>query len=578
MRYSRMLIPTLKEVPADAQVQSHILMLRAGMIRKLAAGIYTYLPLALRSIRKVETIVREELNRSGAQELLMPMVQPSEIWESSGRWNQYGPELLRIKDRKGGEFCLGPTHEEVITHLFSNEIKSYRQLPINLYQIMDKFRDEIRPRFGLMRGREFIMKDAYSFHINKEDALESGYKVMYDAYTRIFTRCGLKFRAVEADTGAIGGNYSHEFQVLASSGEDTILACDACEYSANVEKAESKYEMTGEVEPGSAEVVEVHTPNQRTIDEISAFLKVGPEKLIKTLIYHDDDGKFYAICLRGDEELNELKLKNHLGVNAVYAAEEADILKQTGAPVGFAGPVGMKLPVICDFSVKTVADGVTGANKKDYHFTGVNRGRDFEPIAWADLRCAKDGEGCPRCDGGILHEYKGIEVGQTFYLGKKYSSKMKAVVQDENGKDVAVEMGCYGIGVSRTVASAIEQNHDDKGIIWPLPIAPFAVEILPVMMKDDAVREAGEKLYGELLELGIEVLLDDRTERPGIKFNDADLLGIPIRITIGKKSLKDGNVEFKLRRSQDVELIPLTDIVTKVQDTIAALMAECSGE
>ena len=578
MRYSRMLIPTLKEVPADAQVQSHILMLRAGMIRKLAAGIYTYLPLALRSIRKVERIVREELNRTGAQELLMPMVQPGEIWESSGRWSQYGPELLRIKDRKGGDFCLGPTHEEVITHLFANEIKSYRQLPINLYQIMDKFRDEIRPRFGLMRGREFIMKDAYSFHIDKEDALESGYKVMYDAYTRIFTRCGLKFRAVEADTGAIGGNYSHEFQVLASSGEDTILACDKCEYSANVEKAESIVEKETEVEPGNAELAEVHTPNQRTIEEISAFLKVGPEKLIKTLIYHDDAGEFYAVCLRGDEELNELKFKNHLGVTAVYPAEEADILKRTGAPVGFAGPVGMKLPVICDHSVKTVADGVTGANKKDYHLTGVNRGRDFEPVAWADLRCAKAGEGCTRCEGGTLHEYKGIEVGQTFYLGQKYSSKMKAVVQDENGKDVAVEMGCYGIGVSRTVAAAIEQNHDDKGIIWPLPIAPFAVEVLPVMMKDDAVREAGEKIYNDLLAKGVEVLLDDRNERAGIKFNDADLLGIPIRITIGKKSLKNGQVEFKLRRSQDMELVGLEDIVDKVQETLETLMAECSGE
>jgi len=578
MRYSQLLIPTLKEMPSDAQVTSHILMLRAGMIRKVAAGIYTYLPLGLRSIRKAEKIIREEMNRAGAQELLLPMVQPSELWEKSGRWQKYGPELLRIKDRKGGDFCLGPTHEEVITALFANEVSSYRQLPLNLYQIQTKFRDEVRPRFGLMRGREFIMKDAYSFHTTKEDCLRE-YKVMYETYSRIFRRFGLEFRAVEADTGAIGGSRSHEFQVLAQSGEDLILSCDHCSYSANIEMAETPgLDQAENSAMPVAEMREVHTPDQRTIEEVAKFLGVNAWDLCKTLIYHDEEGRFYAVCVRGDCDINEMKLSRALGAGTLFLADDADIEKATGAPVGFAGPVGLKIPVIADLSVQGMKNFVTGANRKDYHLIGVNLGRDLNIERFADIRLAKEGEHCPRCGEGRYRAFRGIEVGQVFYLGKKYSDPMGAVVLDDKGASVACEMGCYGIGVGRSVAAAIEQNHDENGIVWPIPLAPFHVHLTPVLLKDQAIRETAEKLANELESRGVEVLLDDRDERPGVKFKDADLLGLPIRITVGKAGLEQGAVEFKLRKGGPVEMVPLDRVVARVKDTIRDLFAQCDPD
>lgn len=579
MRYSQLMIPTLKEAPSDARIASHVLMLRAGMIRKLSSGIYIYLPLGLMAIRKVENIVREEMNRAGAQELLMPMVQPGEIWEESGRWNQYGPELLRLKDRKGADFCLGPTHEEVITRLFANEISSYRQLPINLFQIQDKFRDEIRPRFGIIRGREFIMKDAYSFHLTEEDCFRE-YKVMHETYSRIFTRCGLDFRSVEADTGAIGGSRSHEFQVLAQSGEDLILSCGNCNYSANAEMAETaappeirvtEKEKTAETEP----LTEVATPDKRTIEEVSEFLDVKPTDLCKTLIYFDDENKFYAVCIRGDCDVNEMKLRNALGVNAVYLAMDEDIEKITGAPVGFAGPVGLKIPVIADSTVENMRNFVTGANKADAHIVGVNLDRDVTIDRFADLRLAREGEICPRCGKGRYRAYRGIEVGQVFYLGAKYSGAMGASVLDEKGQSAPCPMGCYGIGITRTVAASIEQNHDENGIIWPMPLAPFEVHITPVAQNDEAISEMAEKIHSELTARGVGVLLDDRDERAGVKFKDADLLGMPIRLTVGKKGLKRGAVEFKLRRSDKVEMAPVDKLVARVKDTIRNLMAEC---
>jgi len=582
MRYSKMMIPTLKEVPSDAQVISHVLMLRSGMIRKMAAGIYIYLPLALRSIRKVEKIVREELNKAGSQELLLPMVQPGEIWEKSGRWAKYGPELLRLKDRKGGEFCLGPTHEEVITTLFANEYKSYKQLPVSLYQIQTKFRDEMRPRFGLMRGREFIMKDAYSFHTDVEDCMRE-YKQMYDVYNRIFKRCGLEFRAVEADTGAIGGSTSHEFQVLAGSGEDLILSCDNCSYSANVEMAETGSDkddtpMLKSEEINLEAIEEVETPGKKSIDDVAEFLEITAQDLCKTLIYFDETNKYYAVCIRGDHDINEMKLARALGVADINLAPDEDIYKASGSPVGYVGPVGMKLPVIADTTVQSMRNFVTGANKKNTHLVGVNLDRDVNVERFVDIRLAKEGEHCPRCGKGIYKAFRGIEVGQVFYLGTKYSEALGANVLDENGESITCPMGCYGIGITRTVASAIEQNHDDNGIIWPIPIAPFHVHLVPIMMKDQATREVAENIYNELISRGVEVLLDDRSERPGVKFKDADLLGLPIRITIGKKGIEKKEVELKLRRGGETEWVPMDKLVARVKDEIRDLYAECNPE
>ena len=567
MRYSQYLLSTLKETPADAEVVSHQLMMRAGMIRKVAAGIYSYLPLGLRSIRKVEQIVREEMNRAGAIELLMPMVVPAELWQESGRWEQYGKELLRIKDRKDAAFCLGPTHEEVITDIVRREVRSYRQLPLNLYQIQSKFRDEIRPRFGLMRGREFIMKDAYSFDANEAGA-DVAYDKMYQAYRRIFERCGLRFRAVEADTGNIGGSSSHEFMVLADSGEDAIVSCDSCEYAANVEKAEVREPRTTAPTPTPTQtLLKVATPARRTIEEVAEFLKASPEQLIKTLIMQTDVGETVVVLLRGDRELNDIKLCRLLGCNEVELASEERVKQVTGAPTGFAGPVGLKARILADFEVRSMVDAITGANEVDAHYTGVACGRDFTVETFADLREAVAGDFCPRC-AGKLEVWRGIEVGHVFKLGTKYSSALDATFLDAQGQEQVLFMGCYGIGIGRTVAAAIEQNHDDNGIIFPMPLAPFQVIVTMVNPNDEQVNQAADGLYTELLGLGIEVLLDDRDERPGSKFKDADLLGIPLRVTVGARGLKEGALEVQERRSGQREMIPVAEVGAVVAERV----------
>ena len=576
MRYRQMLLITRKEAPSDAQSISHILMERTGMIRKLSAGLYNYYPLMVRSIRKVEAIIREELNRAGAQEVLMPAVQPAALWERSGRWDQYGPELLRFRDRKGNEYCYGPTHEEVITDIVANEVNSYKQLPLNLYQIQTKFRDEIRPRFGLMRGREFIMKDAYSFDTCPEAAKKS-YWTMFEAYNRIFTRCGFAFRPVAADTGNIGGTLSHEFQVLADTGEDAIVSCSHCDYAANVEKAESRLPVVEEPDPASfLPLEEVHTPNRKSIEEVSGFLGVPPTDLAKTLIYFDDQERFYAVVIRGDLEVNELKLKNVLGAVAVYPADEKDIAGRAGVPVGFIGPVkGMELPVICDLSLKSMRNGVTGANKADYHLRNFNPGRDIpgQP-QWADVRQVRGGEPCPRCEEGHLVLQRGIEVGHVFFLGTKYSAPMGATFLDEDGLDKPAAMGCYGIGVTRTVAAAIEQHHDEDGICWPMPLAPMQVIITPILYKDE-MKDVADRLYADLLSRGVEVLLDDRDERAGVKFKDADLLGFPLRIVVGDRKLKEGLVEMYDRREKRRFDVPLAQAVEETLAFIRSAMDAC---
>jgi prolyl-tRNA synthetase len=566
MRYSQYFIPTVKETPSDAEVISHQLMLRAGMIRKLAAGIYNYLPLGLRSIRKVENIVREEMNRAGAIELLMPSVQPAELWQESGRWQQYGKELLRFKDRKDAEFCMGPTHEEVITDLVRREIRSYRQMPINLYQIQGKFRDEIRPRFGLMRGREFIMKDAYSFDVDSA-AADQSYDKMYQAYRRIFERCGLRFRAVEADTGSIGGSSSHEFMVLADSGEDAIVSCTSCQYAANMEKAEARdVAVLEHADPRPLE--QVATPDKKSIEDVAAFLNVHPSTMVKTLILLADDEPVVAL-LRGDHELNEIKLKNLLGCNELEMAPDEVVTKVTGAPVGFAGPMGLKARIVADLAVQGMKNFVTGGNAKDVHLKNVNLERDVTVSAFADLRNIVLGDPCPRCESGKLEIWRGIEVGHVFKLGTKYSKALKASYLDADGKEQIIFMGCYGIGIGRTVAACIEQNHDDNGIIFPLPIAPFHCIVSALNMKEEIVRDNAEAIYADLAAAGVEVLLDDRDERPGFKFKDADLIGIPLRIVVGSKHLVDGKVELKHRRSGEVELLPVAEAVAKVKAAVA---------
>jgi len=566
MRYSQYFIPTVKETPSDAEVISHQLMLRAGMIRKLAAGIYNYLPLGLRSIRKVEAIVREEMNRAGAIELLMPSVQPAELWKESGRWEFYGKELLRFHDRKDAEFCMGPTHEEVITDLVRKEIRSYRQMPINLYQIQGKFRDEIRPRFGLMRGREFIMKDAYSFDVN-ETAADESYAKMYKAYRRIFERCGLKFRAVEADTGSIGGTFSHEFMVLADSGEDAIVSCSACEYAANMEKAESR--RAAAVEHADPRPLErVSTPGKKSIEEVAEFLKVDPSKVVKTLVLVADNEPVVAL-LRGDYDLNDIKLKHVLGANDIEMASDEVVQNVTGAPTGYAGPIGLKVRVVADLSVQGMHNFVVGANEADMHLKNVNLDRDFKVATFADIRNVVLGDPCPRCESGTLEIWRGIEVGHVFKLGTKYSEALKATYLDADGKEQVIFMGCYGIGVGRTVAACIEQNHDENGIIFPIPIAPFHCIVSVIGVKDEAVNEAAKNIYEELQQAGVEVLLDDRDERPGFKFKDADLIGIPLRIVVGAKALANGNVELKERRGGEVQVIPVAEAVEKVKTTVA---------
>ncbi|MCX5845736.1 MAG: proline--tRNA ligase [Deltaproteobacteria bacterium] len=555
MRYSEIFLPTIREVPSDAEIISHQLMIRTGMIRKLTSGIYTYLPLGYRVIQKVEKIIREEMNRAGAQEISMPTIQPRELWEESGRWNHYGKELLRFRDRHERECCLGPTHEEVVTDLVRNEIKTYRQLPKNLYQIQTKFRDEIRPRFGVMRCREFSMKDAYSFDVN-EEGVDISYKKMFDAYSRIFQRCGLKFRAVEADTGSIGGNFSHEFMVIADSGEDALVFCSNCEYAANLEKAEVSIPNRREIRKEDFLPLElVHTPDMKSIEEVSTFLNVTSSDVVKTMIYSADNVPV-AVLVRGDEEVNEIKLKNYLGCDAVEKASDDMIYEVTGAPRGFAGAVGIKAKMIADYSLINMANFVMGANKPDYHVKNVNIGRDFSVDAFADLRIVRENDLCPRC-GSPLKFARGIEVGHVFKLGTKYSKAMKAIYLDKNGKEQYMVMGCYGIGIGRTVAAAIEQNYDENGIIWPLPIAPYHVIITPVNVNDEPIRRVSEDLYKSLSEKGIEVILDDRDERAGVKFKDADLIGIPLRVTIGHKSLAEGRIEIKIRASGEVNSLTI---------------------
>ncbi|MBX3025017.1 proline--tRNA ligase [bacterium] len=563
MRYSRSLIPTLKENPADAEVASHKLMVRAGMLRQVARGIYDVLPLGLRVVRKVERIVREEMNRAGAQEILMPTICPAELWQETGRWEHYGKELLRIRDRNDRDFCYGPTHEEVVTDIVRREVRSYRDLPLNLYQIQSKFRDEIRPRFGLMRGREFIMKDAYSFHVDYADC-EREYRVMSEAYHRIFSRCGLTFRPVEAATGAIGGSMSHEFHVLAESGEDALVSCARCGYAANVEQAGIPAVPPPAHAAPLKPMAAVATPGQRTVEEVSAFLGVPPDRFVKTLLVTTDAGETVAALVRGDHTLSEAKLLRALGASTLTMADAATVEKTTGAAVGFAGPVGLKARIIADQALRGIAGAVAGANQTDRHLVDVAQERDLPDLAFADLRFAQPGDPCARCPDGVYEGHRGIEVGQVFYLGTKYSRAMGATYLDANGAEQVMEMGCYGIGITRTVAAAIEQHHDEHGIIWPLAIAPAHVHLIAVNPKEDAQRQAAETLYRDLHEAGVEVLYDDREERPGVKFKDADLIGIPYRVTIGPKALARGAVEFKPRRAAQAEEMPLHDAVGRL--------------
>jgi prolyl-tRNA synthetase len=566
MRYSEMYLPTGREVPSDAEVISQQLMIRAGMIRKLTSGIYSYLPLGYRVIRKLEQIIREEMNKAGAQEVHMPMVQPTELWQESGRWEHYGKELLRFRDRHDHEYCLGPTHEEVITSLVRNDIKTYRQLPRNLYQIQTKFRDEVRPRFGVMRCREFGMKDAYSFDVDEEGA-EKSYEKMFVAYNNIFRRCGLKFRPVEADSGSIGGKYSHEFMVMAESGEDAMVFCEECSYAANLEKAEVACPERKEIyEDDWRSLEEINTPDVRTIEEVSEFLNVKPQDIVKTLIF-DADGKQYAVLIRGDHEVNEIKVKNYLGAEEVELASDEIIMKATGAPRGFAGPVNIKIPILVDYSVIDMINFVTGANREDYHFKNVNIGRDFQIQAFADFRVATDQDKCPRC-GGDIKFARGIEVGHVFKLGTKYSKAMKAAFLDKDGQEKIMIMGCYGIGIGRTVAASIEQSHDENGIIWPMPLAPYQVIITPVNVNEEEVMKSAEGIYKSMLDENIEVIFDDRDERAGVKFKDADLIGIPLRVVVGRKNLAQGKVELKIRKTGENKLYALEDIVQQVKQII----------
>jgi prolyl-tRNA synthetase len=577
-----MFVPTRKEDPADAEVVSHRLLVRGGYIRQVSRGIYTFLPLGQRVLHKIERIIREEMDRAGAQEILMPGVQPSELWRESGRWEEYGPELLRFEDRKGTSFCLGPTHEEVVTALVRADIRSYKQLPLNLYQIQTKFRDEPRPRFGLMRGREFVMKDAYSFDLDDARA-DRSYEQMFAAYERIFDRFGFDYSAVEADTGNIGGSLSHEFQVLAETGEDRLVTCEECGYAANVEKAETRLsdeERDPDVELDELERIE--TPDRRTIEEVADFLEREAAELVKTLIYVVDEQPV-TVLRRGDHEANQLKIRDALrehGIGEggeVELADEETIEEVTGAPVGFAGPVGLEVPIVADRAVRPMANFVAGGNAVDEHVAGINHGRDFEVEAFADLRVAGQGDICARC-GGTFEESRGIEVGHVFKLGTKYSEALGARVQDEDGALRPLVMGCYGIGVTRIMAAAVEQSHDDDGIIWPVPIAPFHVQVMPLQMRNDEVVEVGERLYRELEAAGYEVALDDRDESAGIKFNDADLLGVPLRIVIGSRGLGRGVVEIKARGAEEATDVELDEVAAYVGDFVDRELAAADVE
>lgn len=569
MKASHAHLVTLKEAPADAEIVSQKLMIRAGMIRRIAAGIYTWLPLGLRSLRKVEAIVREEMNRAGAVEVLLPVVQPAELWQESGRWEHYGPELLRFKDRHQRHFVLGPTHEEVITELVRRDVKSYRQLPRHFYQIQTKFRDEIRPRFGVMRAREFIMKDGYSFHADFTD-LEREYRNMYDTYTRIFTRLGLKFRAVAADTGSIGGTGSHEFHVIADTGEDDIAYCPASDYAANVELAEALPPPGPRPEPREP-LVKVHTPGVKTIADLVDFLKIPVERTVKAIVVEGEDGAPVLLLLRGDHELNEIKAQKLPGIkNPLTFADEAAIRATFGAGPGSLGPVGFPGRIIADRTVAKMADFVIGANEDEHHYTGTNLGRDFPEPEVADLRNVVAGDPSP--DGkGTLEICRGIEVGHIFQLRTKYSEAMHCTFLDAEGRERPMEMGCYGIGVSRILGAAIEQNHDERGILWPAAIAPFEVVICPIgAAKSPMVAEAAEALYRDCLAAGLDVVLDDRNERPGAMFADWELVGVPWRVVVSERGLAAGRYEVQHRREREARTLPIGDVVTELAASINA--------
>ncbi len=569
MRLSKFYLPTLKETPAEAEVVSHKLLLRAGMIRKLTAGIYSYLPAGLRTLNKISQIVREEMDNAGALEILMPTVQPADLWKETGRWDFYGKELLRMKDRHDRDYCLGPTHEEVVTDLLRREVRSYKQMPLNVYQIQTKFRDEIRPRFGLMRGREFLMKDAYSFDINEEGA-DKSYKAMYDAYMAIFTRLGLDFRPVEADSGSIGGSFSHEFMIIADTGEDTIAICENCTYAANLEKAEVVYAKKECVKKEVTQTEEVLTPDTHTIAELCTFLECAPEKTIKTLLFNVD-GEAVAALIRGDRELNEIKLKNFLNATELEFANKAEVETWTNAPTGFAGPKNLSVSkIIADNELLLDTDYITGANKKDTHLLHIDLERDCTITAYTDLRVITEDDSCPRC-GGAISLKKGIEAGHVFKLGTKYSKCMNAAYLDENGKEQTIIMGCYGIGISRLIAASIEQNHDEHGIIFPPQIAPFEIALLNLTPKDEKTSEKAEEIYTLLQGLGIEVLYDDTTERAGVKFNNADLLGLPMQILVGAKSLDNGIIEVKNRKTgekNELKIDNLRENILNWRDTV----------
>lgn len=569
MYFSKLLIPTLKESPADAEVASHKLMVRAGMIRQLAAGIYSILPLGLRVLKKVEAIIREEMNQIGGQEVFLPSIQPAELWQESKRWDFYGKELLRFKDRHDREFCYGPTHEEVITDIVRKDVKSYRQLPVILYQIQTKFRDEVRPRFGIMRGREFMMKDAYSFHTDEADTQKT-YAQMAQAYANVFTRCGLEFKQVQADSGTIGGSFSHEFAVLADSGEDEIAFCKACGYASNIELAESRPRSASTSTNSAEDRKEIHTPGKKSVKEVGEFLKLPREQIVKTILLENENG-LVAGLVRGDHEINPIKMKNLIGCEWLLPAAEKTIDQQLGLPCGYIGPVGLDIPVYADQEITALQNFVTGANKANTHFTGVQVERDLKISKFGDLRRILAGDPCPRCDNGKYHVKRGIEVGHIFILGTKYSEAMKAVYLDSNGKESPMIMGCYGIGVGRTAAASIEQNHDEKGIIWPRNLAPFEVIIIPVNFKNDDLKNTCESIYTQLKEMGVEVILDDRQDRLGGKLKDADLIGIPLQIIVGPKNLEEGKVEIKIRKTQESQLHPYPQIVNDIPNILKDL-------
>jgi prolyl-tRNA synthetase len=567
MRWTKAFIPTLKEDPADAEITSHKLMVRAGLVRKLTSGVYTHLPLGLRAIQKVESIVREEMNRTGALETLLPILHPCELWKESGRWDVYGKELMRPTDRHGRECALGPTHEEVITDLVRRELRSYKELPVTFYQIQTKFRDEIRPRFGVIRSREFIMKDAYSFHEN-EESLRETYEAMHKAYSRIFERCGLKFTPVNADSGAIGGDVTHEFMVLAGAGESEVVSCE-CGYSATLERAETSPGKEQEKSAKLRGLERVHTPGLRTVEEVAGFLKTSPSSLVKTLLY-EVEGRVVGAMIPGDRELNEAKLRRFLKADMISMCDAEQIEKATGGPLGFSGPVGLtNVWLIADPRIRNMENFVVGANEADYHYVNANLKRDFEVSDFADLVVARAGDACIRC-GRTVSIDRGIEVGQIFELGPKYSEKMSATFLGRDGKERPFVMGCYGIGITRTVAAVIEQNHDSNGIIWPLSVAPFQMEVLPVNVNDEAIRSTGERLYDELSAAGHEVLLDDRDQRPGFKFKDADLVGLPVRVVIGEKAMAEGKVELHVRRTGET----IRASIDEAPERVSALIKE----